>query len=498
MPWLEQKLSTVSCEDLVDSKVPLLGLQYGDPLTSPERNPEKFKDVNLSVARAVHFAYGIGHLPPVVFPNASHLQHHGFTREFWEKYQNPESEFARINLMLDEYSKVRAFPVTFAPEIEKFSEEMDVLIFWSSITDEVQRLAKGVFLKTFISMWDQATPAYASSATEVNMVSPFYYPTEPKITSLQKTIWEKALKQIAEELSDGDFQNLKTFLDLYTHMKDPITGLPVTDEQINIFKLLYRKSIESINSESRSTEEDSVLIAQLALESSMQASLGYKDIFEVRLAGQHELQYVLIKDIFSLPKGELSDEKNLLERIEEIILDFNTHDAALITPITVSFTYNPTEEVDPYMFVVDGFHRLLSLMALRFLYEHENLDYLTDENEILRFCDNNGLAVEWKRDLVNALAALAERKDLISTLRKFPDQVKNLIYGQIPALLSHEPNYFTISVRDSSETNVVLLQPFHQAIYHDIDTPGLAVPPKLQSHGRAEGNERKWVMPYLD
>lgn len=497
MTWQKENIKTGKEQGLEDNLLPSFGNFYGESLLPPQRNLEYFKGVDLSIERAVTFAYGTGQSPPVVFPNAAHFQHYGFSGELWEKYQNPECELARINLMLDEHSEIRAFPIEFGPVLKNFTEESNALAFWYSITDEVKHQAKGVYLRTFVSMWNQAEPVYESSATQVNMVPPEHYSTNPEITTMQKGIWEIALKQICKELNDGDFNNLAIFLDLYTRIKDPIAGFPVTEEQVDIFIKLYKQSIGKVNPALRTKQGDAILITQLALESSMQAIPGYKNIFEVRLSDHHELPYINIENIFSLPKGELSYENNVIERIEEIIADIEIHNAALITPLTVSFTHNPTEEVDPYMFLVDGFHRLMSVIALRFLYEHEDEQSLTNEDDILNFCDSNGLVVEWKRDLVNALAALADRKDLITILRKFRHHVKNLVYGKIPALLTHEPSYFTIAVKDSDETGVVLLQPFHQSIYNNLDTPGLAIPPKHQSHGRALGNELKYVMPEI-
>ena len=455
-----------------------------------------------AVRRALYFGYGIGYMPPVHFPNAEHFQHVPFANNHWLRYGNMESEHSRVRFMLERY-KSRQFPEAFDGICRDVLASNNLLQKWSDQIPRVDKASAAIY--ELVAKQMEASKVhddlgYSNGQQGAYQSEPVFYEVSEQSEALERRLWEGALNQISDELRQGDFGNLPSFLLLYNCIKDPITpirsGLP---EQVRLFRELYKESQQHFQlNVNPNNERQEALIAQLALESSFLALPGVKDIACVVYKGHHELPY-LYADVARLPRGEFADPQGVVDvifgnerkKIEGILKDSEKIGGgkARITPITVSYFQGPYDG-KPELFIIDGNNRSTAFLLMKYLnYVDFNAERVRNFGPSLReFINLYNLDIKWERDLVGLLQSLPQQQlELLISNKSIIRQFEN---AKIPALLVQEPNFHTINVKRSKgrKPEIFLLQPMHQVIYNQ-KRWSLAIPAKQQSHGRAAGND---------
>ncbi|HXS14821.1 MAG TPA: hypothetical protein VN711_01730 [Candidatus Saccharimonadales bacterium] len=441
-----------------------------------------------AVERSLFFSYGIGRLPHVQFPNAEHFQHIPFTQEHWRQYGNLESEYARLHFVLDNYPN-RGFPKEFAQVANLALRETNVLGAWDESHVQRERIVSDIYDNVSQRMHEQREHEplkYHNGFEGAYQSAPIFYESSGEVRQIEKQLWLEALTQISAELQAGNPEHLKAFLDLHASIKDPITQVRSQREnQVEIFLSLYKDAQESIPAPQRTLEADSILIAQLALESSFLSQPGAKDVFAVIYGGHHELPYAYV-DVSQLPRGELANPGRVRGVLREILDDSERYQEAVVTPIMVSY-YQEPHKAAAQMGILDGNNRATALLLFRYL-DSVGCDRASAlrREQLDRFVKDHDLAIAWERDL--ALALQEFKLEDWEHIQRMKDYVKRFAYCKVPALLVDEPNFITIAVAQSDRARIVPLQPMHQALYNQRERP-MAIPSKQQSHGRSEGND---------
>lgn len=451
-----------------------------------------------ALRRALYFGYGVGELPPVYFPNAEHFQHVPFTNDHWLRYGNMESEDSRVRFMLERY-KSRQFPEVFDAVCRDVLGNSNILQERSNQVPRVNKASTAVYEQASRQMerlkvhddW-----GYSNGDQGVYQSEPFFYQISEDGGSLERRLWGGALAQITEELQQDNFRNLSSFLHLYNHVKDPITPLrSILPEQARIFTELYREIQPLVPRSIGSPEQRQSLISQLALESSFLALSKAGEIAFVVYGGHHELPYIYV-DVTQLPRGEFADPRVVFDvifgssekKIKGILRDAIEigNGEAIITPITVAYSQTPFQ-ARPELFIVDGNNRGTAVLLFNFMnFINFNMAQMYDRGSLRRFITLYDLDIEWERDLTVVFRSLSSEH--IGRLLQVKPVLEQFVESKIPALLVQEPSFHTLAVKQCKGRDIVLLQPFYQAVYND-KRWSIAIPAKQQSHGRAPGND---------
>lgn len=480
----------------IDQDVPEFGGYSSDELKQPELRSvqaDSFGDdarVGLresALKRALYFGFGKDSRPPVHFPNAEHFQHIPFANRHWEQYGNMESEYSRLQFMLEKYPS-RRFPVEFLSILKDVPDSSDPLRAWSNQIPRLDKASISIYESVLAQMDGRKAHddlGYTNGEQGAYQSEPVFYQSNEEAKELEIRLWQSGLRQIIRELGDGNEKNIPAFLNLYNRIKDPITPIRSgLHDQSQIFMDLLKDVHGIVSSEC----VNSRLMSQLALESSFLALQSLDKLGCVVYGGHHELPYIDI-DVNKLPRGEFANPKRVIEVMEEVIGESERFGQAVMTPITVS-QYQEPYNPQPNLFIVDGNNRSTALLLMEFLnYAGIDKNVLSENGQELRsFIMLHDLDIEWERDLAVALKNLAAHPDKIEWLGQKKTLIKEFAHSQMPALLVQESNFHTVAVADSDGEKIVLLQPMHQAIYNQ-SRFSMAIPSKQQSHGRAAGND---------
>ena len=159
---------------------------------------------------------------------------------------------------------------------------------------------------------------------------------------------------------------------------------------------------------------------------------------------------------------------------------------AIITPITVAYSQTPFQ-ARPELFIVDGNNRGTAVLIFNFMnFINFNMAQMYDRGSLRRFITLYDLDIEWERDLTVVFRSLSSEH--IGRLLQVKPVLEQFVESKIPALLVQEPSFHTLAVKQCKGRDIVLLQPFYQAVYND-KRWSIAIPAKQQSHGRAPGND---------
>lgn len=462
-----------------------------------------------AVSRAIFFAYGIGEVPHVHFPNAEHFQHQPFAKNHWLRYGNMESENSRIKFMIEKYQR-RRFPEEFSYVCRRALSNESALDEWGNQIPRVHNVSARIYEKIGAQMNENKIGddfGYHNGDQGAYKSEPLFYESPAEMVALELQLWDRSLSQIAQELRNNDIKNVPSFLHLYNHIKDPITPLrEILPNQARIFSELYEACSLALISNGRSLDQEKILVAQLALESSFLALPGVKNIVQVVYGGHQELPYIFV-DVTRLPRGEFADPEKIFDvlfgkndgkkNLVGIFQDLKEigFGRAKITPITVSYFQTPYQN-RAEIFIVDGNNRATAVLLMQFLnfvgFDEKKVINFSDG--LRRFVSLHNLDIEWERDLAVLLRTLSpdQRNRLVTEERAIARQFEN---AAIPALLVQEPNFHTVDVAQSEakRPDIFLLQPMHQAIYND-KRWSIAIPAKKQSHGRALGNDLRFSL----
>jgi hypothetical protein len=493
---MEKLIHKPAISENVDLEVPEFGRYSSAELRHPEArkqkndmfNNEAYHQLTVSALdRALFLSYGIGETPYLQFPNGEHFQHIPFSIEHWEVYGNMESEHARINFMLENYSS-RRFPEDFEPHITNLLQQDNILDKWNHMLPEIKRISKELYDEVITTMQKNRiydSMGYINGKNGTYVSEPVFYNSIDNADS-ELTLYDKALQQIHSELSLGNTKNVSSFLSLYNRIKDPITPLRSTlYDQAKHFFALYTQAHEKISDTQIQIPKEKCLLSQLALESSFLAIPEAQNIASVVYGGHHELPYIYV-DIMRLPRGELANPQRVVDVMRELVDESKQHDVAVSTPITVSYFQEP-HQAEPTLFIVDGNNRATAILLMKYFhYSEYDIKDIFNNSSVRSFIELFDLDIEWERDLIMALRTI--QPNVMHTILQDSEIIESFAAGKIPALLVQEQNFHTVAVSHSREDSITLLQPMHQAIYNQARYP-MAIPSKQQSHGRAKGND---------
>lgn len=493
---MEKHIYKPNISENIDQDVPEFGGYSNEELRYPAVRVEKEDSfngeaydqlINSALNRGLYVSYGMGLNPHLQFPNGEHFQHIPYSHEHWEKFGNMESEYSRIHFMLENYTG-RRFPKLFEPKVIDLLSQENVLDEWNHVLPDVKRLSGEIYQNAVTKMRakrEYDPIGYKNGENGAYISAPVFYDAmenpKPEIA-----LYDKALQQLQNELLSGNSRSISSFLSLYNRIKDPVTSLRSTlSDQVEYFLELYLNAREKISDDDISSQQEKILISQLALESSFLALPDVKNIACLVYGGHHELPYIYV-DIARLPRGEFANPNRVGEVIGELIQDSKMYDNAVATPITVSYFQEP-HQAEPRLFIVDGNNRSTAMLLMKYFdYSGYNSDDIYDKSRLRSFIELYDLDIEWERDLVMALKEITPKN--LSEMLENKNLIKSFAHGQAPALLVQEPNFHTVAVAQSTDDQIILLQPMHQAIYNQSQY-SMAIPSKQQSHGRAGGND---------
>src|SRR5258706_2491796 len=195
---------------------------------------------NKALERALQFSYQNGDIlkTRVHFPNAEHVKEYPFNKSDWELYGNMESEAARIRFTLDTYP-TRGCPESYRKIVHVTLTSDNPLNTWGERRAEIAEAAKLTYrdvLDKTIASRIVDPDARMRGYNNAFVADPVFYPVAVDVGQEEKYLWRNSLSQITSELQEGNFTNVNNFLDLYLHIKDPITPLTSTlPEQQRIF-----------------------------------------------------------------------------------------------------------------------------------------------------------------------------------------------------------------------------------------------------------------------
>ncbi len=496
---MERYIFVPTVKGNIDQQVPEFGNLNPKDLRYPAQRAEKQWAFgasadealwNSSINRTLHFAYNVGELPYVHFPNAEYIQHFPFAKSDWQRYGNMESEEARMRLLLDRFPS-RRFPLSFSTHLQTLLERSFMFYRWQALSKRLQPEAASIYSDTKQRMYQQKVQDpynYHNGDEGTYQADPVFYKPSSRATPLETVLLRRGLHEVEIELERRDLRNVREFLDLYLRLKDPITPLTAClDNQAEIFIRLYQACQRMLVGKEDNPLKNRVLLTQLALEASFLALPEVRNVFLTAYNGHHELPYIDV-DLPTLPRGEFANPKRVVEVLEEIVDDSKIHHRPVITPITVAHFQEP-DSSEAKLFIVDGNNRATAILLMKYIYE-QGFDptKVFDKNNLRHAMSGLNLDITWERDL-----ALALRELTPEDLARFTQE--RIIFGQfskarVPALLVQEANFHTVAVALSQGSKIHLLQPMHQAIYNQ-EMFQMAIPSKQQTHGRAQGNDIK-------
>lgn len=485
----------------VDKDVPTFGdrdAKLRPPVERPLQKDAFGSDARVrrkdnALGRALQLAYGIGDVYPVPVPIGEDFQHYSFKDIDWDQLGNMETSYARTRKRFRDY-RTRWMPASYAPAIRTALGNEDVLSGWHNVQPTVEELAKQEYGQALTVMSRQRTvEAFdkPNGRRGAFQAPPVFYATSQQAGVLEQYLWQRGLSQAAREFARGDYRNVRKLVELHEQVQDPVSPLNTRwDHQAALLEELHREAQQSKPKNTDPTSEQ-VLTAQLVHEASSLSSPGADQVFYVGFGGHQELAYVPAVINGSMPRGEFASPTRTLAVLREMIADAKQIGVPVTTPITVGYFQEPGKS-SAKQFIVDGNNRATAEYFMKYKAEVGN-NRVTFFNPLRlhQFVEEHGLDVEWERDLKVAIAAM--RSDDFDELSLDQDIIEAYAASDMPALLTHEPDFHTIAVQLSKDSRIVLLQPMHQAIYNQLGYP-MAILSKMQSHGRAIYNDRKVIM----
>lgn len=327
---------------------------------------------------------------------------------------------------------------------------------------------------------------------------PVDYRTDATASSYAIQLWERSLSEIVVEVSKGNFERTRAFLQIFAFLKDPLGGLEsVSDKAVEFIAYLITflaSFVRQTGGRSLTRAKWHAAATQAAQEALFLACPLLEHISYIHFAGHQQLPYVYVT-LDQLPRSEFSIPEHVLQIIEEILTagPLPNGESCPIAPITVcSYPTLPIEQGKYMRVILDGDHRATATMILRLVAEHPvALAINGAAGEALdAFCIDHNLGREWKTDLGEVLETL-RGNHYTALIRSKMDLVKRFRDLQhIPALVVREDDFFTRChqrpplLENPNRRRLVL--PIHQAIYND-DNLDIAFPQAGQVHGRALG-----------
>ncbi|KAF4457895.1 Isopenicillin N epimerase [Fusarium austroafricanum] len=412
--------------------------------------------------------------PVSLFPTATgSIMQSPLTRE-----NRANLEISRVTYMLSSLPR-RRIPQLMSSFVSQLLEADDIIESWPKYMDMFRNQAHILSRAILCDMNAPRTPAsFPTDAGEfVSSVVP--YETENDEGNLSLTFW---LRTLAEFAAKGEWSSSRviSFLQIHSFLKDPVGGLrKCFDTQTDHFILMLKGLESDIDVGKTDRDTWAEVAAQLALESSFMSQRLVSKACYIHFTGDQQLVYSYT-DISTLARSEFSCPDIVIGMIEEII---KSEDECSIAPIAVAHSCPIASSHDVRAVIVDGNNRITTLTFLKFVSMYGLTDLKRTEDQLREYCSNSGLGPVFFVDFCTVLQML--RTIAVEILHQLQtctnlDRFQNI--SQVPCLVTEEASFFT-KVLVNEEENIA--QPVHQYIFATDDLL-VALPPKMQSHGRAK------------
>lgn len=429
--------------------------------------------------------------PPRIFPLAESTRWDFFTFDDWKEYGDLETERGRLTYTLSTYPE-RGPPAVSEDTLQSLLSGTHVLAAWPSVAPTLRTHATAAL--EYISKRQCDRMAGYKCTTKADYLTvPIDYETSKSATKLSLQLWDRSLREIAEQLANGRSTGTAEFLQIHAYLKDPIYGLNKSLKMRQFFFMhLLNKFQSKISADCPNLETFELVAAQAAQESTYLTCPLLEKTILIHFQAHHQLAYANVL-LDSLARAEFSVPSHVLEVAEELLRATiaNNGQACPMVPILVtvrpSFSDNDTD-LTP---ITDGNHRATASILLRFLANQPLLPDLSIMSQHLReHCKLHHLGKKWEIDLSEVLNELYNHPNryyyhYFLTNYQF---VRNFAQVRhIPALVVQEEDFHTIcKQRSEGSPKPVLLLPFHQTLLND-ESLTLALPQKAgQTHGRPE------------
>ncbi|KAF4987750.1 hypothetical protein FGRMN_10174 [Fusarium graminum] len=397
------------------------------------------------------------------------------------KYQHVNLEASKMAYMLSRLPR-RRIPQTMVSSVEQLLEVDDVIEKWHSWVGDFKEQAEMVHQAIVFAMKTSKTPIkFPDNAEEfVSRVIP--YETERHDKNVSLALWRRALVDFTAGRQSCP-ERVTAFLQIHSFLKDPVGGLcgnfnSATDSFLSLFNSLRPE----INFEKvvKQTWEETVV--QLAFESSFLSQPLISEACYVHFEEDQQLVYSYA-DMFSLGRSEFACPEIVVRMMDEILGSDSTSECC-VAPIAVTHCHSVCSSDGARAIIIDGNNRITTLTFLRFVAIYGLPQPERLEDDLRDHCRDTGLGpvsfVDFcavAKMLQNSALATLKKIQSSACLSRFQD------IRQVPVLITEEASFFT-KLHVGNEEDIA--QPVHQAIFAT-DELLVALPGKIQSHGRAKG-----------
>lgn len=459
------------------------GSSTAESLAAPHEdieNPTPWALVALAQARIRRIMQGsFGSYPVSLYPTAGEPEAR-FLATGESSAQHANSELSRITYMLANLER-RRIPKLMAPVITRLLDTKDVVENWAESVDFLRNQAQILARTITFDMGAPQTPDTFPVDTKdfIQKVAP--YEPEAEEANLSLTFWRRAL---ADFTSKGawSLSRVTSFLQIHSFLKDPVGGLRcdiVT--RTEVFALLFSKLKPEFENMQHGKAVWQEVVAQLALEASFLSQPLIRDASYVHFVDDQQLVYSYA-DIDRLARSEFACMDIVIGMIRDI-MSGPENEQCSIAPITIASSYPICSSHDARPVIIDGNNRTSTIAFMRFVSLYGVVAAGRTE-ELREYCRDYGLGPVCFVDFCNVLRTLWEsHTDLIEQLRVPEKMTRFRGVRQLPALVTEESSFFTKTLVDDDDN---ILQPVHQSIFATDDLL-VALPGKMQSHGRAKG-----------
>ncbi|KAF4982153.1 hypothetical protein FZEAL_2176 [Fusarium zealandicum] len=398
------------------------------------------------------------------------------------KYRHANLEASRVTYMLSCLNR-RRIPQMMASLVSKLLETDDIIESWPDWMGTLRNQAQILNRAIVFDMAAPRTPAkFPVDARDfVSLVVP--YETESQQGNLSLTFWLRAL---ADFTTRGQWSTARvmSFLQIHSFLKDPVGGLRNdVDTPADLFLLMFNGLKPEINVAKTSQETWEEIAAQLALESSFMSQPLVSTASYIHFSGDQQLVYSYV-DIANLARSEFASPEIVTGMIQDILNSDSSDDENCIAPIAVARSYPVCSSHDARAVIVDGNNRITTVAFLRFVSIYGVSDAGEMEGQLREYCRNHGLGPVYFVDFCAVMQMLRNSaEDTIDQLRTCRTLARFRHVSQVPSLVTEESSFFTRVLVEEGEK---IAQPVHQYIFATDDLL-VALPAKMQSHGRAKG-----------
>ncbi|KAG4268307.1 hypothetical protein FPRO04_12488 [Fusarium proliferatum] len=393
-----------------------------------------------------------------------------------QKHANMES--SKMAYMLSCIPR-RRIPRMMASSVSQLLQTEDVIENWPLRMNTLKNQSQTLTRAIISAMNAPRAPAVFTVDLNkfVSRVVP--YETETDEENLSLTFWDRALTDFATKggWSPG---RVTSFLQIHAFLRDPVGGLRNKFEtrRDNFLKLLT--SLTKELEESRQTIREDVA-AQLAAESSFLSQPLASNASYVHFSEDQQLVYSYV-DISDMARSEFSCPEIVIGMIGDI-LNCRSGDNISIAPIAVANIHPVCSSHNSRQVIIDGNNRITTLTFLKFVSIYGLSELEKAEDNLREYCQDSGFGPVYFVDFCAVLQLLRDSAvHILSQLQTGVGLGHFKHITQVPCLITEEASFITKVLVNGEE----IAQPIHQSIFATDDLL-VALPAKMQCHGRAKG-----------